>query len=225
MRRCLAVGLTLLCAMLAGAPCRAAGLCPPPQANADWSSRCFEGKDPVRRVRAKYLKNMGLDKQGVATIRIGSPYELLAVNRRGLVIVPNIYHTGDFDYPDAENGLGRFAVKVKNQAGKPVSKCGYFRAPAFNVVVPAVYDNCRSVHDGEALVCIDCIQYCTEYECQDSVFIGGKRLVLDDSGKVLRELGPLSLEQACGGAQYVHVENRPSIPYLGCLPHPDSPFK
>jgi hypothetical protein len=221
----IAIGLILLFTMLAGAPCRAAGPCPPQKANADWSSRCFEGKDPVRRVKAKYLKNIGIDKNGMATIRIGSPYELLAVDRRGLVVVPNIYHVGDFDFPYAENGLGRFAMKAENRAGKPVSKCGYFRAPAFKVVVPAVYDQCQAVHDGTALVCNDCVRYCTEYDCQNSVFIGGKLFVLDDSGKVIREPAPLSLADVCGGAQYVRVENRPGTPYLGCLQHPDSPFK
>lgn len=219
------IGFILLCMMLAGAPCRAAELCPSTKANSDWSSRCFEGKDPVRRVKAQYLNNIKTDKHGVATILIESPRELVAVNRRGVVVVPGIYHIGDFDYPDAEKGLGRFSTTVRNQRGEPVSKCGYFRAPQFKIVVPAIYDNCRAVHDGEALVCTDCERYCTEYECQNSVFIGGKNVVFDDGGQVIREPAPLSLADVCGGPQFVRVEKRPGTPYLRCLPRPDSPFQ
>jgi hypothetical protein len=171
----------------------------------EWSGRCFQEAAGERRVKAAYIRNIVADKFGYATIVIAAPRELVAVNRRGVVVVPGIYHIGDFDYPDAEAGIGRYEVTVKNERGVSTAKCGYFRSPAFKIVIPATYDECHPFREGVASACTDCQRYCTEYECQNSVFVGGRNVVLDGANKVVGESGPNTLEDLCGGAEYVRV--------------------
>ncbi|WP_374584682.1 hypothetical protein [Pseudoduganella sp.] len=147
----------------------------------DWSATCLETVGKVRQVKRQYLHRLALDKSGFAVIVIEAPREVVAVNRRGVVVVPGIAHTGDFDYPYAEQGVGRFSVG---------GKCGYFRAGSFRIVVPPLYDACLAVRDGEAQACQECVRRCTTPECQDSVLVGGKGFVFNTKGTLLRRFVP-----------------------------------
>ena len=166
----------------------AAEPCPPPPNDADWSAQCFESAGTERRVKPRYLRNVRFGKNGVATIRIEQTMELVAVDRRGRVIIPGIYFWGDFDFPSASDNRARFSVATQEAAG--ARKCGYFNARTFKIVVPAAYDHCSPFHDGQAHVCTSCARYCTDDDCHDSVYVGGTGITLDRRGKVV-QTGPL----------------------------------
>jgi hypothetical protein len=190
--------------------------CPSPKSGR-WPAACFTTEGEVRRIKSPYLKRLELGKSGFDVISVEETHEWLAVDRKGVVVIPGIYWTGDFDYPDAEGGVGRFESN---------GKCGYFKAPAFKVVVPAAYDFCEAFHEGEAGVCTDCRRYCLDQDCHLSTFVGGKGYVFNLKGCLLRRYQPHTLEQACGKAGVAEVRNPDAkVPLLLCKPDPDDPFK
>lgn len=208
-------------ALLAIAPARAAQPCPSAKQGGDWSAACFAGEGSERRVKPQYLKRLAWNQHGMATILVAEPRELLAVDRSGKVVIPNIRHTGDFDYPAAERGIGRFSIA--DAQGKP--KCGYFAAGTFAVVVAPEYDQCQAFHDGAALACKDCVSYCRDGDCHDSVLVGGHGVVLAPDGKVVRLHTPPTLDNVCGQAGKASVKTHGATAVLHCQPAADSPFK
>ena len=60
----------------------AAGPCPPPPNDGDWSAQCFESAGTERRVKPRYLRNVKVGSNGVATIRIEQPMERSIVAAR-----------------------------------------------------------------------------------------------------------------------------------------------
>jgi hypothetical protein len=200
--------------VLAGGCANAEDACP---ARGEWSAACFEAKGATRQVKPAYRAKLPLQKSGMAVLTISEPRELVAVDRKGVVVIPGIFHTGDFDYPSAEQGVGRF------EAG---GKCGYFSTATFHALVPAAYDQCQAFHEGEALACKDCVRYCTEDECQDSVLVGGRGFAFDARGKLLREFALPTVDAACGSAAVARVSKMPgAVPRLKCEPGAGSPFK
>ncbi|QGZ39159.1 hypothetical protein IP92_02614 [Pseudoduganella flava] len=193
--------------------------CPRAAGGAEWSAQCFTGQGGERRVKPKYLGRLAWNEHGMATVLIAEPRELLAVDRTGRVVVPNIRHTGDFDFPQAAHGIGRFDVR---QAG--TTKCGYFVAGRFTVLVPPQYDQCQAFRDDKAVACEDCVRYCTDQECHDSVLVGGTGIAFDTAGKVKRRYPLPTLEQACPNGK-ASVENGGPVPVLRCAANADSPFK
>lgn len=214
-------------ALFASLPARAADPCPATSTGGEWAAQCFEGQGRERRVKPRYLDRLSVNRYGMTTITIDAPRELLAVDRRGVVVVPNIRHSGDFDYPSAEHGVGRFAVQFANNDGNPVQKCGYFKAEQFSIVVPPLYDQCQPVHAGEGDACTECVRYCTDADCHDSVFVGGKGVVLSPEGKILRTYRPPALDKVCGGKALASVRalNGGGTLVLTCGTAADSPFK
>ena len=57
----------------------------------EWSSECFETRGGQRQVKKAYRRNLRVDRSGFATLTIKSPRELVAVDRRGVVVVSGIY--------------------------------------------------------------------------------------------------------------------------------------
>lgn len=189
----------------------------PSQESGYWAAACFMTEGEVRRIKPQYLKRLKLDKSGFDVIFVEETLERLAVNRKGVVVIPGIRWTGDFDYPDAEGGVGRFAAN---------GKCGFFKAPAFKIVIPAAYDFCDPFHDGEAAVCTNCREYCLDEDCHLSTFVGGEGYVFNLKGRLLRRFQPPALEQACGKAGVAEVRNPDhKVPLLECKPDPNDPFK
>jgi hypothetical protein len=120
--------LLLLCAAL---PSRAATPCPPTHKDLEWSLQCFDASATGRRVKDEYLRNVRVKKNGVAIIRIAETFEMLAVDRRGQVVIPDIAFAGDYDYPSAPGNVGRYGIITRSAEGKYISaKCGYFDTPA-----------------------------------------------------------------------------------------------
>jgi len=175
----------------------AASLCPSTRLHDDWSAQCFEQRDGGRHVKAAYRKNIHVDRRGVALILIAQPRELVAVDRRGKVVVPDIRHTGDFDYPYEQHGMSRFSETVRDASGATKTRCGYFSTRRFRIVVPAQFDACQAFHDGKADACTDCTLYCTEPECQDSVLIGGQGYAVRPDGSMRPQRTVPSKEALC----------------------------
>lgn len=222
----LAACFALSLCSFASAEHRTADLCPATQTGEEWSSECFLVNGSERTVKPQYLKHISANRHGMAVITIAAPREMVAVNRAGAVVIPGIRHTGDFDYPNAQHGIGRFSVDSVNDKGQPVSKCGYFKAGQFSVVVPARYDQCRAVADDKIDVCSDCVSYCTDAECHNTIFVGGTGVIMTPAGKVLRSYTPPTLDKVCGGDQPPKISalNGGATKVLQCKPAGNSPF-
>lgn len=175
--------------------------CPRTRSGNEWSAQCFIENRGERKVKPRYLKRLDVNRCGMAVIVIEEPREMVAVNRRGVVVLPNIRHTGDFDYPTADRGIGRFAIDVAGDDKGPVLKCGYFKAEQFRIVVPAQYDQCGPFREGEGEACSECVSYCTDQDCHDRVFVGGKGVVLAPNGDILRTYKLPGLDKVCGAGQ------------------------
>lgn len=208
--------LWLLFSLFCAGAAPAAAATPCPAGGESWSSRCFDVAGETRRVKPRYLNRLTWNRHGIALVSSSDTYELLAVNRQGEVVVPNIRRTGDFDYPDAEGGVGRFATPDH-------ARCGYFRAPRFNIVVPARYDHCTAFRDGEALACTGCTEYCDDEDCHMHRWIGGEGVVLAPDGTVRRTFTPPTLDTVCGKSEQPTITARPGTPLLQC-PRGAGPF-
>ena len=174
----------LLTAMLLHAPAKATHSCP--DKDLEWAASCFVMDKSGRRLKPQYLKHLQFDSRGLTTLVIFEPPELVAVNRQGKVVVPGIRHTGDFDYPDAEGGIGRFETPPRTPESKVKSKCGYFDSRDFRIVIPAEYAQCDPFSKGEAVACKDCVRACTAPECQDSILLDGEGIAFGPDGIVLK---------------------------------------
>lgn len=199
----------LACLFLLTAGCvEAADRCP---VDDEWAATCFELSGSIRQVKPQYRQKFAAQKDPITVITIEDPREVVAIDRRGVIVIPGIYHTGDFDYPTAEQGVGRFEL---------AGKCGFFNTNTFGVVIPAEYDQCVAFREGEAIVCKDCKRYCTDDDCHDYKLIGGRGFAFDANGKELRKFSMPALKDACGKAG---VEE--TTPRLKCKRNPISPFK
>ncbi|MYN29881.1 hypothetical protein [Duganella levis] len=194
--------------------CSAAASCPPSSPDEDWSAACFTGQRAVRQLKREYLARLKFDRSGHAVIVIERPRELVALDRRGVVVVPGIYHAGDFDYPHARAGLGRF---------RSGAKCGYFDSSNFQVRIPARFDHCEAF-DESATVCADCVSYCLDGDCHERVMVGGQGYRLDQRNRVLERFTPPALAQACSGVPPDSVEHTPGNAVLRCPAALNSPF-
>lgn len=176
----------------------AASLCPRTDKEHEWPDACFVAdQSGERQVRPQYVKNIRLNRQCVALIMIVPLRELVAVNVAGKVVIPGIRYTDDFDYPTAPYGLGRYDVPVKGSRDGGKRQCGYFNSRTFKIVVPAVYDYCERFDEGTAKVCKGCVAYCTVSECQNSIAIGGKAMLIDTQGKPVRKIRQPALADVC----------------------------
>ncbi|SEN54685.1 hypothetical protein SAMN05428959_102337 [Duganella sp. CF517] len=197
----LLAGWVVLCVSTHALAAKPVDPCPRTSSGDEWSARCFIEKGGERKVKPRYLKRIEANGYGMAVIVIEQPREMVAVNRQGIVVVPNIRHTGDFDYPTAERGIGRFAIDVAGDGRRPVLQCGYFKAEQFRIVVPAQYDHCAPFRQGEAQACRECVSYCTDEDCHDRVYVGGEGAALAPNGEILRTYTLPGLDKVCGAGQ------------------------
>ena len=212
----------LALALLPFAIAHASEPCPDTRLNKEWSAACFETNASQRQVKQAYRHNLHFNRRGFATIRIQDPIELVAVNSQAVVAIPGIYFWGDFDFPNAHGGISRFRVRSGGENGK----CGYFNDKTFAVIAPPIYDNCSSFQDGEATVCNGCVEYCTEPECQNSVFIGGDgMLTIDAKGYPIRTTKAVTLETACTDGARPLISNQGERLHLNCPTPSTSPFQ
>jgi hypothetical protein len=201
-----------LCFMLMASACSASDPCP---AGADdWAAACFQQQAGIRQVRPAHLGKLVVDRSGHAVLRVAETKELVAVDRRGVVVVPGIYHTGDFDYQQARAGLGRF---------RSGGKCGYFDVGNFEIRIPATFDQCEAF-DESATVCTDCVAYCLDGDCHERLMVGGQGYHLDQRNRVLSRFTPPVLAQACQGAPPASVERTPGKAVLRCPSSAAAPF-
>jgi hypothetical protein len=188
----------------------AADLCPPTHTGKPWSVQCFEGENDHRRIKSAFIHRVRINAYGMAKISIDDspdmPREVIAVDRYGNVVIPNIRHTGDFDYPSAYRGLGRFSVVNMDGSGKRVEQCGYFQSPQFHILVPAQFDQCEAFAKEDAFACKDCVAYCSDADCHVREFIGGRGFVLGTDGTIKREFAVKTLETYCRRPELVRLK-------------------
>ncbi|WP_154668264.1 hypothetical protein [Pseudoduganella violaceinigra] len=189
--------------------------CPAKDGLEAWSPSCFTVKGNVRSLKPQYLRKLKFKKSGKAVLLIEDPREVLALDRRGRVVVPGIYHTGDFDYPSARRGVGRFAEN---------GRCGYFQSGSFKILVPAEYDQCQTFFQNGALSCKECLRYCTKMDCQDSRLVGGQGFWFDARGRLLKSFSLPVLDQVCShGIEKLIEEGQ--YRFLRCKLGPNDPFQ
>lgn len=203
--------------------CTSAELCPPTDRQQAWSKACFAEEGGTRHVKPAHIKQIKGNAAGITTIMITDPPELVAVDRTGVVIIPHIVHTGDFDFPGASAGLARFENHPGKVNGKP-AQCGYFDSSTFKVIIAPIYDHCMAAESGTATVCVGCAIYCREPDCQSRTFVGGHGFVVDKHNKVVRRFTPPSLDKACGGTAGKLVARSDRPPYLECPAPSTGPF-
>lgn len=197
--------------------------CPPTNLNLDWSAECFETKGGTRKVKQDFIKNLKLNQYGMTTVLIAVPRELVAVNRKGKVVVPGIRHTGDFDYPNAHAGIGRFYSNGGTGASR--TQCGYFTSERFGIIVPARFDHCEPFKVSQALACTNCVSYCTESDCQDSVLVGGQGTIIEKDGVTQKTFSLPSLETVCLKPELVRISKLSTgADMLRCVNGSGDPF-
>lgn len=202
-----------------------AELCPATDTKAEWSRQCFEGEGEHRRVKPAFVDRLRVDQSGFTTIFIGERLELLAVDRHGKVIVPNIRHTGDADYPNAHLGVGRFSIVGEDASGKRMERCGYFRSKGFDIIVPARFDHCQAFWEDKAYACTGCIRYCDGPDCHHDRFVGGRIFVLGSDGTVKRDYPGPELSTICGQQASVRAGKSSSgTPTFQCTTLSGHPF-
>lgn len=175
----------------------AAHLCPTTGPGVEWAATCFEANPQGRHVKQRYIKRLRPNRGGYTTVMISEPRELVAVDRRGKVVVPGIIHTGDYDFPTTDGSLARFTTGNNVHGAEAPSGCGYFDTRSFRIVVPAEYDHCKAYTDGEAIACKKCESFCVEPECRDRVLVGGEGVVLGSDGKVRKRFALPHTKPAC----------------------------
>lgn len=179
-----------------------------PKGGGGWAAACFTEQAGVRYVKRQYLGRLKWNRQGYALVSRADAFDLMAVNRQGKVVVPGIYHTGDFDYPDAEAGVGRF--------GTPDGKCGYFQASGFQIVIPPRYDVCRAFHDGLAVACSGCTRYCDDEDCHLDHLVDGRADKLGLDGTVHASYTLPTLDTVCGAPEWRLLTPRDGTDLLRC---------
>lgn len=215
----------LIAGLLLSTGAIAADPCPAESPGVEWASTCFETDHTGRRVKSPYIKRLRFDRRGYTTVVISESRELVAIDRRGKVVVPGIMHTGDYDFPHAYAGIARFTIRPHVSGAKARSQCGYFESRNFRIIVPAEYDHCQAFADGVAIACKECESYCTEPECQDRILIGGTGFILGLDGKVRGRRKLPDAKSACkqiypGGTNSPHHAN--TLPR--CVINAENPF-
>lgn len=206
-----------------------ADLCPPTNTGKAWSVKCFEGESNNRRIKSEFIKKVRANAYGMAKISIEDspdmPREVIAVDRYGKVVIPNIHHTGDFDYPSAYHGVGRFSVIKIDVSGGRIEKCGYFKSPQFRILTPAEFDLCNAFDKEGAYACKDCVSYCSDSSCHVRIFIGGRGFVLGTDGKIKREFVMKTLETYCRRPELVRLKKtNDGTVSIHCDGPSDNPF-
>ncbi len=213
-----AFGLLLAYAATAGEHCPQTG------ANGIWSADCFENKGTERRIIPKYLNRIEFSANGMAVVVIDRPRETVAIDRRGLIVIPGIHAGGDSDWPGSEEGISRFSMQGEEPGGRVVSKCGYFRIRELAIITPARYDSCKPFFHGKAQACTNCQAYCALDGCHKLTFIGGEGFSIGADGKVEKTFTPPSLENACETGKPPAITGTGDVKYLKCGPSPSDPF-
>jgi hypothetical protein len=177
--------------------------CPRTDWSTEWSKACFEVHGAVRKVKGQFVSKLR-PSGGPIKILISETRELLAVDARGRVILPNIVYTGDFDLPNPD-GVGRFASVTSPKAGAK-GQCGYFRETNFKIIVAPQFDYCEAFSDGKAQACVDCVAYCDDEECRSKTLVGGRGVELDIEGKIRRRFALPTMHEVCGNSDDVRIE-------------------
>lgn len=165
----------------------------------EWTEACYDHTGGGRRIKAQYLNRIKFERNGFAVLRL-VPYETVAVNRKGDVVVPGI-NSGNYSYKDAEGGIAIFSFRAKNSTSDfNEFNCGYFRLSDFKIVVPPIYNRCDHFHKQKALVCKNCRPDCIE--CNVTAYYGGEGFEINAKHEILKRF-PLPKLPACSTVEGV----------------------
>jgi len=181
----------------------ASEICPRTNLSTEWSEKCFEVHGAVRKVKSQFVSKLRPSGNAIK-ILISETRELLAVDSRGRVILPNIAYTGDFDLPNPD-GVGRFGSVSSLKEGTK-GQCGYFREKDFKIIVAPKFDYCEAFSDGRGQACVDCVAYCDDEECHSKTLVGGQGVELDIDGKIRRRFELPNMDEVCGKSDGVRIE-------------------
>lgn len=198
--------------------------CPESRSNEEWSVDCIEREGGIRHIKDEFIKNLKFDKNGIAVIFIPQLHELAAVSRTGEIVVPNIRHTGDFDYPDVLSKIARYEVEPTKADGASLRQCGYFSTENFKIIVPASFDHCQPFQGSETLACRHCVAYCSSQDCQRQIFVGGTGYYLSRDGRFLRAIALPNLEKVCKSPRAADVSEVDGTTVLRCVEKDMSPL-
>ncbi len=176
----------------------------------EWTESCFVHSESGRRIKTQYLNRIKFQRNGFAVIRL-LPYEVVAVNKKGEVVVPGIV-SGNYDYRDVEGGIAMFSIPAKNSTSK-FNKyiCGYFQISNFKIIIPPVYNRCDAFQNQKAYVCKNCRHDCIE--CNVVEYYGGEAFVINTKNEILKRI-TLPILPLCSTVQGVggYPENQPCRP-------------
>ncbi|QYF92254.1 hypothetical protein KY495_16005 [Massilia sp. PAMC28688] len=162
--------------------------CPLTNVNRVWSGKCFDTTRAVRTVKKEFRKNLVIGRERSTSVVISNPPELVTILRNGTVLRHRYGQVLEFDFEPTDGETGRFGYLAKDANNETISKCGYYERAPFRVLVPPIYDQCKSFKDGHALVCIGCTSQCDSGDCHDSDFVGGQGYIINDKNEVLEEV-------------------------------------
>ncbi len=209
--------------MLLSLAAYAADKCPRQDDKDMWDAACFESVGTERRVKVQYLARLPFEANGKAVIKIDEPYEMVAIDATGLVVVSDIEYWGEGDYPLNQEGVSRFNVRSKGPNGERIRKCGYFAIDDMAILVQAEYDHCLPFHEGEGMVCKDCERYCSPDDCHTTTLIDGTGFVIDRTGKVKDIFSPPTLKTVCDTREPPKIWKEGATPFLQCA-RSNNPF-
>lgn len=170
------------------------------------TSCSFEARKYSRlHIKKQCLKKLSFDRSGVEMVNVTNHYSY--VDKKGKVLIDG----GVYD-PVAtfSNGMGRYYITSE---AKP--QCGYFNKK-YEISIQAKYDGCERFKDSKAFVCKDCVEYCTDIDCHDHVFIGGDGHIINKSGKILWSGKNKGIDEFCPPPSTLkkHLDKNP--PYISC---------
>lgn len=191
-----------------------------------WTTKCFENSAQGQKIKKGYIKNIRANRFGRSAIWLEDRLELIIVDNFGNIVVPNVFHAGDFDKLGEGHRLIRFSVPDTGFKEMQKGRCGYIDSSTLGIVVPASFDQCGSYVGGKAVACENCVKYCTEYpDCQDSVFIGGMSFVLNKTGKIVNKGPSHSLDTICGSPDKMSLREELGRKFIKCNPAQINPFQ
>lgn len=185
----------------------------------DWHSDCFDKSKTQWQVKKKHLRKLHFSKNDFVTIKISDILRYVAVNRKGLVVIPEIHWWGVRDYPNSPSGISRFyAPEITSKSDSTfIFKCGYFKVSNFSIIVPAIYEHCTAFSEGQGITCNNCTRYCASYHCDISGLYGSdSSSAFNESGKLIEKKPLPRIGDACEEGRQPTIEEIDGVPILTC---------
>lgn len=166
----------------------AASACPRTSVDRVWASECFEKSDGILKVKKPFRKNVVQGAGKFTAVVLADSLQLVTIARDGSVRpVTNDVAPG-FDFEPGDGEIARFGYFARPGRGESVLKCGYYKGPDLQVIIPPVYDQCGPLKNGTALVCLGCTSHCESGDCHDTDFVGGRGFIINEKNQIIERI-------------------------------------